>query len=65
MTVCASRPYCTLGTELQGRSSTRSDRKHVKAPLAAAIRSTHDLGAQHHQLVLAVSNTILQNDKNL
>ena len=38
------------------RGFTRSDRKHVKAPLAAAIRSMHDLGAQHHsQLVLAVS----------
>ena len=28
------------------RSSTRSDRKHIQAPLAAAIWTMHDLGAQ-------------------
>ena len=30
----------------QGHSSTRSDRKHVQAPLAATVRSMGDLGAQ-------------------
>ena len=30
--------------------------EHVMAPLAAVLRTMHDLGAQHHsQLVLAVS----------
>ena len=38
-----------------GCGSTRSERKHVKASLTAAIWSMHDLRAQHHsQLVLAV-----------
>ena len=35
--MCARRPYCSLGTELQGRSSTRSDQKHVKAPPPVGI----------------------------
>ena len=47
---------CSLGTELQGRGSTRLDRKHVKASLAPAKQSMHNNGAQHHsQMVLAVS----------
>ena len=43
--MCASCSYGGLGIELQGCGSTRLDRKHVKAPLAAAKRSMHDLGA--------------------
>ena len=48
----ASRLYCR---GLNWRGFKRYDWKHMKAPLAAAIRSTHDLRAQHHsQLALAV-----------
>ena len=44
----ANHPYLQSRTELRRARLTTSGWKHTKAPLAAAIQSMFDVGAQHH-----------------
>ena len=60
----ANHPYLQSRTELRRARLTTSDWKHTKAPLAAAIQSMFDVGAQHHSQMLISYESILMREEN-